>query len=111
MVGLFDIFALSSDSEQFPLSVVEAMAAGLAVAAPAVGDVAQIVAAPNAPFISAPGDEAMLAQSLMQLADDAELRVKIGASNRKKARAEFDEAGMIAAYRTLYGQAIDLGRR
>ncbi|MCH2487237.1 MAG: glycosyltransferase, partial [Erythrobacter sp.] len=47
VVGLFDIFALSSDSEQFPLSVVEAMAAGRAVVAPEVGDIADIVAEEN----------------------------------------------------------------
>ena len=39
-IGRFDIFALSSDSEQFPISLVEAMAAGLPAVATAVGDVA-----------------------------------------------------------------------
>jgi glycosyltransferase involved in cell wall biosynthesis len=106
VIGLFDIFALSSDSEQFPLSVVEAMAAGLPVAAPAVGDIAQIVSEPNAEFITPPGDEEALAQSLARLAGSAALRETLGEANRVRARAAFDQDKLIATYRRLYSSAM-----
>jgi glycosyltransferase involved in cell wall biosynthesis len=105
-IGLFDLFALSSDSEQAPLSVIEAMAAGLAVASPAVGDVAQMVSPENAALITPVGDDAALGAALARLGADAALRTHIGAANRARAVAEYDEAAMSARYAALYGGAL-----
>ncbi len=102
LVGLFDIFALSSQSEQFPISVVEAMSAALPVVAPRVGDIGAMVASENGPWLFDAGDQQALEQSLAQLATNPGERKRIGQANRQKARAEFDERRMIERYRALY---------
>jgi glycosyltransferase involved in cell wall biosynthesis len=96
-----DVFALSSDTEQMPLSVLEAMAASLPVATTNVGDIAAMVAAENRPFIT-PLDETALATAIASLVGDPALRQRVGTANHAKAVAEFGQAGMITAWRALF---------
>ncbi len=97
----FDIFALSSDTEQMPYTIIEAMAASLAIGATDVGDVRHMVAAENQPLISPPTDE-LLANALSKLVSDPETRRQLGAANQAKARREFDQERMFAAYGSIF---------
>jgi glycosyltransferase involved in cell wall biosynthesis len=105
-VGLFDIMAMSSKSEQFPIAVIEGMAAGLPIVSTAVGDVPRMVSAENAPFIVAQASEVALRDAIELLARDPGLRAAVGAANRAKAAAEYDEVMMIQRYAGLYEAAM-----
>ena len=102
LYGRFDIFALSSDTEQMPMSVLEAMAAGLPVAATDVGDVRLLLARENAGLV-APPDEGALAAALLALAADPARRLALGAANRARAEQEFDQNDMFRAWTELFG--------
>ena len=106
-IGLFDIMALSSKSEQFPIAVIEGMAAGLPIVATPVGDILAMVSPDNHSFIERRTHEVALRDSLQTLCDATpEQRGWLGQKNRAKAVAEFDEATMIARYRALYSTVL-----
>jgi glycosyltransferase involved in cell wall biosynthesis len=105
-VGLFDILALSSKSEQFPIAVIEGMAAGLPIVARDVGDLASMVSAANEPYIVGRTSEVHLRDMLQDFAASRAKRAFVGTENRAKAVAEYDERVMIAHYATLYDEAM-----
>src|SRR5439155_27082384 len=78
VLGTFDIFALSSDTEQMPNALLEAMAASRAVAAVDVGDVKTIVSDQNKPFIVPRDDHRAFAAAINRLLQDSATREALG---------------------------------
>lgn len=100
----FDLFALSSDTEQMPLALLEAMGCALPVAATDVGDVAEMLAPPNRPYVVA-RDDAALAAALAALLAAPSLRRALGQANRARAEQAFDQERMFAGWGALLGVA------
>ncbi len=89
-----DLFALVSESEGLPLSLLEAYAAGLPciltdIGLPADGTNALIVK---------PGDHKAIAKALKKLFSDAALRKRMSKANQKKARTEFTWENAVDLY-------------
>jgi len=97
----FDIYAVSSDTEQMPLSVLEAMAAGRPLVATDVGDIRAMVDPQNHPFLVARDADAMT-RAMTALIDDPDGAAAIGAANARRVRAVFDERDMFGAYGRLF---------
>ncbi|HEY8613164.1 MAG TPA: glycosyltransferase, partial [Roseomonas sp.] len=109
-----DVFALSSDTEQMPFSVLEAMATGLPVASTDVGDLRAMLGTEGLPYLAPPmpgreGDAA-LAAALRPLLRDADLRVRLGGANRARAERHYDEETMFAAFAELLDRAASPGK-
>lgn len=101
-----DVFAVTSDTEQMPIAVLEAMAVGLPVVSTDVGDVRAMLSSENLPFVHPREDEAALAKSLERLVGDAQLRSAIGAANRRKCVALYSLSAMVRGYLDLFEQAL-----
>lgn len=91
------VLALSSDTEQMPFAVLEAMEAGLPIAATDVGDIREMVAEANRAFIVPRGDSA-LSGALDALIGDAALRTRIGQANRTRQGELYTLPTMVEAY-------------
>ena len=98
VLGTFDIFALSSDTEQMPNGLLEAMAASRAIAAVDVGDVKSIVCDDNREFIIARDDSPAFASAITRLSRDPKRREALGSKNRQRVVAEFSQERMFSAY-------------
>ena len=94
-----DIFALPSQFEGLPMSVIEAMLTGLPVVATDISGPREQVVQHETGLLVPPGDVAALAAALNRLVGDAALRANMGAAGRARALDLYDEGRVVA--RTL----------
>ena len=100
-----DVLVQPSRADNFPLAVLEAMAAGIAVVATRVGGVPELVVDGETGLIVEPEDPAALADALDSLAADPARRRELGRRGRARALDEFTPERMahrtVALYRDL----------
>ena len=103
----FDIFCLSSDTEQMPIAVLEAMASGLPIVSTDVGDIKMMVDNENSEYIVEPDNSEKYLASLLELLTDYKLRQRLGDKNLKKCKKYFSLDNMIDNYYNLYELLMD----
>jgi glycosyltransferase involved in cell wall biosynthesis len=84
-----EVFLLPSYGEGQPLSILEAMAAGLPIISTTVGSIAEVIEDGTNGFLVQPGDVNALASAMINLGEDADLRRRMGRRNRQDARERF----------------------
>ncbi len=102
-----DVFVLSSRSECLPVSILEAMAAGLPVVATDVGGVAEAVQHGETGLLVPPGNPLALAEALDLLLRDDELRERLGTRGRERAWQHFDLPRFRRAHVELYRRELE----
>ncbi len=101
-----DLSLLTSISEGIPLTVIEAMNAGLAVVATRVGGVGEIVVDGETGLLAPSGDDLELANHIMRLAANPVLRRSMSERGRTRARSVFSERQMHAEYVRHYQEML-----
>ncbi len=106
-----DLFALSSLVEGLPVVLMEALALGLPVVAPAITGIPELVVDGETGLLFPAGDWGALAERLARLAGDAPLRARLAEAGRRRVLEEFDAARAAEPLVRLFREAhAPLGR-
>lgn len=115
LLPAIDVFALTSTSECFPMSVLEAMACARPAVCSAVGGIPEMINDGETGYLVPPKNPLQLAARLVRLLGDPQTARRMGRAARARVEAEFDlECSIAAAQQAIEdvvsGQAI-LSRR
>ena len=113
LLAAADGFVLSSHSEGFPISTLEAMRAGLAVIVSNVGGAPEAVIEGNTGFVVPPANADALRARIVELAASAQTRRELGAAGRARFLDSFSFERMYARTMSIYAelacQPLELG--
>ncbi len=110
LFGQSGLLVLSSRTEALPNVVLEAMAAGLPVAATAVGGVPELVAPARTGWLAPPGDPPALAAVISRLLADPEKGRAYGRAGRERVLKDFSLETMARRYAEVFHGLLGQGR-
>jgi len=99
-----DIYINTSLHEGIPMSILEAMAAGIPVVAPQVGGIPEIITDGEEGLLVDNRTPSAFGAACLRLMNDPSLRTRMGARAKAKVEASFSDVAMAAQYRRLYTQ-------
>jgi glycosyltransferase involved in cell wall biosynthesis len=97
LLSAIDVFALSSTSEAFPISLLEAMACARPAVCTAVGGIPEILNHGESGYLVPPKDPQQLAARLLSLLSDPQTARRMGRAGRDRVEAEFSLKRSVAA--------------
>ena len=106
LMQAMDVLVLNSYEEAFALTVLEGLASGIAVLATKVGGTPEMITHDQNGWLVPPRDDASLAQALIDLLKDSDLRARLGQNARATAVARFSVARFRRDIEILYSQFI-----
>ena len=110
VIPAFDVFSLSSYSETFPMSVLEAMACGVPVVATKVGGLPEMVTDGREGLLVPPRDPEALADAWFRVASDPAARGEMGRAALEKVARDFTAERMVREYAELFDRLmLELG--
>jgi glycosyltransferase involved in cell wall biosynthesis len=101
-----DAFVLCSEREGFPMTLLEAMAAGVPVVATDVGGVSECVEHEKTGLLIPAGEPEAIADALLRLAEDLSLRDRLVKNAGERVRQEFSIARMARRHEEVYEQGL-----
>jgi glycosyltransferase involved in cell wall biosynthesis len=102
----WSIFVLPSRQEAFPLSTLEAMAAGVPVIATSVGGISEQIIHLEHGVLVDPDNPSAIADWIVQLHDSKALRSRLGDAGRAHVREAFPLAAQATALRDVYDSVL-----
>ena len=102
----FDVVALPSRFEGFPLAILEALLARSAVVAADVGSVAEVVRDGETGLLVPPEDPVALAAAIRRLLASPDLRRRVGEQGRRLVLERFTAAHMTRGFESLYDELL-----
>jgi glycosyltransferase involved in cell wall biosynthesis len=107
LLAVADAFLLTSVSEGIPVTIIEAMTSALPVVSTDVGGVPEIITDGVNGLLAGAGDVNGIAEALLRICRDAELRARIASQAQLDAESNFSEERMVHEYDVIYREMLE----